>query len=52
MQAAGAALHRHASRYAVAARDAAATGDVGPALAALASTTAQCVACHAGYRIE
>lgn len=52
MQAAGTAMHRNASRFAVAAKDAGATGDVRPALAALAATTAQCVACHAGYRVQ
>lgn len=52
MQEAGTAMHRNASRFAVAAKDAGATGDVRPALAALASTTAQCVACHAGYRVK
>ena len=52
MQEAGTAMHRNASRFAVAAKDAAATGDVRPALAALAATTAQCVACHAGYRVK
>lgn len=52
MQDAGTAMHRNASRFAVAAKDAGATGDVRPALAALASTTAQCVACHAGYRVK
>lgn len=52
MQEAGTAMHRSASRFAVAAKDAGATGDVRPALAALASTTAQCVACHAGYRVK
>ncbi|MBK6629746.1 MAG: hypothetical protein IPG33_01190 [Betaproteobacteria bacterium] len=52
MQEAGTAMHRHASRFAVAAKDAGATGDVRPALAALAATTAQCVACHAGYRVQ
>ena len=51
MQEAGTAMHRHASRFAVAAKDAGATGDVKPALAALAATTAQCVACHAGFRV-
>ena len=51
MQDAGTAMHRNASRFAVAAKDAGATGDVKPALAALASTTAQCVACHAGYKV-
>lgn len=52
MQEAGTAMHRNASRFAVAAKDAGATGDVKPALAALAATTAQCVACHAGYRVK
>ena len=52
MQEAGTGMHRNASRFAVAAKDAAATGDVRPALAALAATTAQCVACHAGYRVK
>ncbi|GIK23772.1 MAG: hypothetical protein K8F32_04600 [Rhodocyclaceae bacterium] len=52
MQDAGTAMHRNASRFAVAAKDASATGDVRPALAALAATTAQCVACHAGYRVK
>ena len=46
------AMHRNASRFAVAAKDAGATGDVKPALSALAATTAQCVACHAGYRVK
>lgn len=48
----GGAMHRSASRFAVAAQDAGATGDVKPALAALAQVTAQCVACHAGYRVK
>lgn len=52
MQEAGTAMHRNASRFALASRDAGATGDVKPALAALASTTAQCVACHSGYRVQ
>lgn len=52
MQDAGTAMHRNASRFAVTAKDAGATGDVRPALSALASTTAQCVACHAGYRVK
>ena len=52
MQAAGTGMHRNASRFAVAAKDAAATGDVKPALAALAQVTAQCVACHAGWRLK
>jgi hypothetical protein len=52
MQEAGTAMHRNASRFAVAAKDVGATGDVKPALAALAATTAQCVACHSGYRVK
>lgn len=52
MQAIGTAMHRAASRFAVAARDAGATGDVKPALAALAGVTARCVACHAAYRVH
>lgn len=52
MQEAGSAMHRSASRFAVAAQDGAATGDLKPALAALAEVTAQCVACHAGYRLK
>lgn len=52
MQEAGTAMHRNASRFAVAAKDVGATGDVRPALAALAATTSQCVACHAGYRVK
>lgn len=52
MQDAGTAMHRGASRFAIAARDAAATGDVRPALAAMSELMAACVACHAGYRLR
>jgi cytochrome c556 len=52
MQEMGTAMHRAASRFAVEAANASATGDVKPALAALATLTAQCVACHAAYRLE
>jgi len=52
MQDAGTVMHRNASRFALAAREASATGDLKPPLAALAGVTAQCVACHAGYRLE
>lgn len=52
MQEVGSGMHRNASRFAVAAMDAGVTGDVKPALEALAKITAQCVACHAGYRVE
>jgi hypothetical protein len=52
MQDAGTAMHRAASRFALAARDAGVTGDLKPALAGLAEITAQCVGCHAGYRLK
>lgn len=52
MQEVGSAMHRSASRFAVAAQDAAATNDIRPALAALAEVTANCVACHAAYRLK
>lgn len=52
MQAIGSNMHRSASRFALAAKDAGATGDMKPVLEALANVTAQCVACHAGYRVK
>lgn len=52
MQAIGSEMHRSASRFSVAAADAGATGNVRPALAALARVTQQCVACHATYRMK
>jgi hypothetical protein len=52
MQEAGSGMHRNASRFAIAAKDVSATGDVKPALEALSNVTAQCVACHAGYRLR
>ncbi len=52
MQDAGTAMHKAASRLALAAQNAGATGDVKPALAALSGVTAQCVACHAAYRLK
>jgi hypothetical protein len=52
MQEAGSAMHRAASRFAIEATNAGATGDAKPALAALATLTGQCVACHAAYRFE
>ena len=52
MQAAGTAMHRSASRFAVEAANAGATADVRKALGALAEVTAQCVACHAAYRMK
>jgi cytochrome c556 len=52
MQEAGTAMHKAASRFAIEAANAGATGDAKPALAALGAVTAQCVACHAAYRLE
>lgn len=52
MQEAGMAMHKAASRFAIAATNAGATGDPRPAIAALATLTAQCVACHAAYRLQ
>ncbi|ANQ83548.1 hypothetical protein dqs_0472 [Azoarcus olearius] len=52
MQEAGTAMHRSASRFGLAARDAAATGDLAPALRSLAQVTAACVSCHAAYRLQ
>jgi hypothetical protein len=52
MQAAGTAMHRAASRFALSAQESGATGDVGKSLGALATLTRTCVACHAGYRLR
>jgi len=52
MQDAGTAMHRAASRFAIAAADAAVTGDLKPVFAGLAEITAQCVGCHSGYRLK
>ncbi len=52
MQAIGSEMHRAASRFAVEAANVGATGNMKPALAALARVTRQCVACHAGYRMK
>jgi len=52
MQAAGTAMHRSASQFAIVAKDASVTGDLKGSLAALARVTQTCVACHAAYRIQ
>jgi hypothetical protein len=52
MQDAGTAMHHAASRFAITAQEAGVSGDLKPALAALAEITAQCVGCHAGYRLK
>jgi hypothetical protein len=52
MQDIGTGMHKAASRFSIAAANAGASGDVGNALEALSAVTAQCVACHAAYRLE
>ncbi len=52
MAEAGNAMHRAASRFAVAAQTAGATGELKPALEALSQVTLACVSCHAGYRLQ
>jgi hypothetical protein len=52
MQAIGTEMHRAASRFAVEAANAGATGDARRAIGALAAVTRQCVACHATYRMK
>jgi hypothetical protein len=52
MKAVGSAMHSSASEFAVAAQNAGATGDLKPALAAMAKLQGQCVACHAAYRLR
>ena len=52
MQAIGTEMHREASRFAVEATNAGASGDVRTPLAALAKVMTQCVACHGAYRVK
>lgn len=52
MQQIGTEMHHAASRFAVAAENASVSNDVRPALAALGDVMAQCVACHAAYRLH
>jgi len=52
MQDLGEAMHRAASRFAIATQEAAVDNDVGRALAALSKVTQACVACHAAYRLQ
>src|SRR6476469_7318168 len=52
MQDAGTAMHRAASRLAMAAQDSGVTGDSKPVFSGLADLTAQCGGCHAGYRLQ
>ena len=52
MRAIGMAMHRAASRFALATRDAEVSDDLGSAFAGLADVMAQCVACHTAYRVH
>jgi hypothetical protein len=52
MQDIGSEMHRSASRFAIEAQNAGVTGELRPALEALSRVTAQCVGCHAGYRLK
>ena len=52
MRSIGTQMHRSASRFAVEAANAGATGNVKPALGALSKTMQQCVACHAAFRLK
>lgn len=48
----GTSMHRNASEFALKAQAAGVSGDVRPALRALANVTQSCVACHAAYRLH
>jgi len=52
MQAIGTEMHHAASRFALAAQEAAVGRDLPRALGALSELTSRCVACHAGYRLR
>ncbi len=52
MRAAGTAMHRAASRFAVAARNAEVEGGLSRAFGALSEVMAACVACHSAYRVH
>ncbi|MGB1109527.1 MAG: hypothetical protein ACPG4N_04180, partial [Gammaproteobacteria bacterium] len=52
MGAIGTSMHRAASRFALAARDADVDGGLAKAFGALSEVMQQCVACHEGYRVH
>ena len=52
MQRMGTEMHRAGSRLALEIANASATGNLRAPLAALGDLTAQCVACHASYRLK
>ena len=52
MQAIGTSMHRAASQFARTAQEAAIDNDAKRAVTALSQVSAQCVACHAAYRVH
>ncbi|MCF8178329.1 MAG: hypothetical protein K9J74_07460 [Sulfuritalea sp.] len=52
MQDAGTAMHHAASRFALTAQESAIDRNMAKSLAALATLTQSCVACHTGYRLR
>lgn len=48
----GTNMHKAASRFAIAARDAELEGGLNAAFSALSEVMQQCVACHAGYKVH
>lgn len=52
MRAIGTNMHRAASRFALAAKDAELEGGLNKAFAALSQVMQQCVACHAAFRVR
>jgi mono/diheme cytochrome c family protein len=48
----GTEMHRAASRFALAAKDAELEGGLNAAFSALSDVMTQCSACHSGYRIH
>ena len=52
MQEIGTRMHHAASRFAIEAQNAGVGNDLRPAMASLSEVMAQCVACHAAYRLH
>ena len=52
MGAIGTNMHRAASRFALAAKDAEVEGGLNKAFSALSEVMQQCVACHSGYKVH
>ncbi len=52
MAAIGTRMHKAASRFAIAAKDAELDGGLNSAFSALSEVMQQCVACHSGYRVH